>query len=154
MEMRVTFPGGKRVQAAFDGHIVATDQPLKSGGEDSAPGPFDLFLASLATCAGYFILAFCDARGIPMDGIELVQTVEKEVGTNRLVGVTIQVRLPPTFPMSYRDAVLRAADSCKVKKVLAVPPEIMVCLVNDDVPLPMPPSSRRLPVFIQDVTRH
>lgn len=153
MEMRITFPGGKRVQAAFEGHVVSTDQPLSNGGQDADPGPFDLFLASLATCAGYFILAFCDARGISTEGIELTQTMEKEPGTNRLARITIDVRLPPAFPAKYRDAVLRAADGCKVRKLLASPPDVVVRSADEDSGA-MPPSSRRLPVPVPAPFHH
>ena len=71
MEILVTFPGGMRVDAQAGAHLIRTDQPASAGGDASAPAPFDLFLASLATCAGYYVLAFCRARGIPTDGLAL-----------------------------------------------------------------------------------
>ncbi|MDA8242639.1 MAG: osmotically inducible protein OsmC, partial [Elusimicrobia bacterium] len=57
-EMEITFPGGKKVNALWHGFEIATDQPKSSGGDNSAPAPFDLFLASLGTCAGIFVLGF------------------------------------------------------------------------------------------------
>ena len=56
MEMKVYFPGGKRVYADYGGFTIETDQPARGGGDDSAPAPFDLFLASIGTCAGIFAL--------------------------------------------------------------------------------------------------
>ena len=50
-EMTVTFPGGRRVNASYGDFEIATDQSPDHGGDASAPEPFDLFLASLATCA-------------------------------------------------------------------------------------------------------
>ena len=47
MEMKIRFPGNKKVTAEFDGYTVVTDQPKESGGDGSAPAPFELFLASL-----------------------------------------------------------------------------------------------------------
>ncbi len=126
MDIQVTFPGGKRVSAVLGGHVVTTDQPIAQGGEDTGPAPFDLFLASLATCAGYYVMAFCQARGIPTDGIELVQHTAADETTHLLTRVEIEVRLPPGFPEKYRTAVLRAAEGCKVKKTLAAPPTITV----------------------------
>ena len=61
-EMTVSFPGGKRVTAHYDGFDIATDQGVDSGGTGTAPEPYDLFLASLATCAGYYVLKFCSSR--------------------------------------------------------------------------------------------
>ena len=52
MEMVISFPGGKRVDAEFGGMVIQTDQPPQGGGEGSAPTPFALFLASMGTCAG------------------------------------------------------------------------------------------------------
>jgi len=129
MDIRVSFPGGKRVDAAFGNHVVRTDQPVSGGGEDGAPAPFDLFLASLATCAGIYVLGFCQARGIPTDGIELRQ--RSEYGPEgKLAKVEIDVVLPSGFPEKYRVAVLKAAENCKVKKVLSAPPELVVQAVS------------------------
>jgi len=119
MDITIRFPGGKRVDADLGAHVVHTDQPVSGGGEDSAPAPFDLFLASLATCAGIYVLGFCQARGIPTDGISLVQHASAET-------ITLELELPASFPERYRDAVVRAAEGCKVKKLLAHPPAITV----------------------------
>jgi ribosomal protein S12 methylthiotransferase accessory factor len=128
MDIHVTFPLGKRVDATFDGHVVHTDQPRTLGGDDSAPSPFDLFLAALATCAGAYVLAFCDHRNISTVGIELVQRAIY-AADKTLVEVAVEVHLPANFPEAYRNAVVRAADSCRVKKVLAHPPTISVSAV-------------------------
>jgi putative redox protein len=123
--MRVTFPGGKRVAAEFDGFVVETDQSAAHGGDGSAPEPFSLFLASLATCAGIYVLGFCQARGISTQGLAVRQdAVWGERGELREVRVIIDV--PPGFPEKYLGAVRAAAAACKVKKVLAAPPEIVV----------------------------
>ena len=126
MDIRVSFPGGKRVDAEVGAHLVHTDQSSAHGGEGSAPEPFELFLASLATCAGIYVLGFCQARGIPTEGLGLVQRHEFDPATQQLVRVELEVALPPNFPEKYRVAVLRAAANCKVKKVLGAPPEITV----------------------------
>ena len=91
MEMRIRFPGGTKVDAAFLGHVVHTDQPPASGGEGSAPSPFDLFVASIGTCAGYYVLAFCRKREIPTDGIELVLTRDEACARFELPGDRIGI---------------------------------------------------------------
>jgi ribosomal protein S12 methylthiotransferase accessory factor len=125
MDIKVTFPGGKRVDAHFGNHVVRTDQPASGGGEDSAPAPFDLFLASVATCAGIYVVGFCQARGIPTDGIDLVQKHSYDEA-GKLSGVEIELTLPASFPEKYRTAVVNAAANCKVKKVIATQPPITV----------------------------
>ena len=126
MDITVTFPGGKRVDADFDGFHVATDQSPAGGGEGSAPEPSAMFLASLATCAGIYVLGFCQARGIPTEGLTVTQRSQHDPETKRLVDVTIEVGLPQGFPEKYREAVLRAAENCKVKKTIEHPPTFTV----------------------------
>ena len=128
MEMRIEFAGGSLVEAHFGDHTVRTDQPVKDGGEDSFPSPFALFLASLGTCAGYFVLKFCQSRGIPTEGIYLTQQIEADPMTHGLAAVRIELHVPPGFPEKYREAVLRAADQCAVRRTLLDPPEIEVTL--------------------------
>jgi ribosomal protein S12 methylthiotransferase accessory factor len=118
----VTFPGGKRVDAEYDGFTFRTDQPREAGGEASAPPPFDLFLASIATCAGIYVKGYCDARGLATEGLGLTVHVEREPGKARVVRIAIDIKLPPGFPEKHREAVIRAADHCAVKKHLLDPP--------------------------------
>ena len=124
--MTVSFPGGKRVNASYEGFEIATDQDTDSGGDGSAPEPFDYFLASLATCAGIYVLGFCQKRDIPYDGISLKQSWEREEKTNRLAAVHISIEVPSGFPDKYHNALVRAASQCSVKKTLESPPEFVV----------------------------
>lgn len=129
MEMTITFPGGKRVNAAFDTFTVATDQPPSSGGEGSAPSPFDYFLASIGTCAGIYVLSFCQQRNIATDNISLTQRMEFQPladGKKRLATVVIDITVPPDFPEKYRHALVKSAELCAVKKAIADPPEFQV----------------------------
>ena len=126
MEMKITFPGGKRVNAEFGGFSVATDQPAGVGGEGSAPTPFDTFLASIATCAGIYVVGFCQTRGIPTENIKMVQVVERDAQTHKLARVRIDIQVPPGFPEKYLEPLRRAAESCAVKKAIQDPPEFVV----------------------------
>ena len=73
MEMEIVFPGGKRVEALIGDDRLCTDQPTASGGDGSAPALFVLFLASIVTCAGIYVLGFCQSRGISTEGIKIIQ---------------------------------------------------------------------------------
>jgi len=64
MEMDVYFPGGKKVNATYNGFTIETDQAKNEGGDGSAPEPYSLFLASIGTCAGVYVVYFCQERGI------------------------------------------------------------------------------------------
>ncbi len=128
MDITLSFPGGKRVDAHFGAFTVTTDQPLDLGGEDSAPAPYDLFLASLATCAGIFALGFCQARGLKTEGLAVRQTVELDPTTHLATTVHLTVTPPIDFPEKYRSTLLRVVEGCKVKKSLISPPQFEVSI--------------------------
>jgi putative redox protein len=123
--MEIRFTGGLKVQAQFDGLTVETDQPVASGGGGAAAGPYDLFLASLGTCAGFFALRFMQQRGIDPQGARLTLSSERDPETGLAITVRIDLGLPPAFPEKYREAIVRAMDQCKVKKQLEHPPTVV-----------------------------
>jgi putative redox protein len=123
MDMKITFPGGKRVDAEYNGFTHKTDQLREDGGESSAPQPFDLFLVSLGTCAGIYVLSFCQKRGIDTSAIELRQSMDWDPQTHRIAKINIEIALPASFPEKYRAAVVQAAQLCTVKKHLENPPQ-------------------------------
>ncbi len=134
MEIVVDFPGGARVDAHFGPYTIPTDQPPPSG-SGSAPTPFATFLASIGTCAGIYILGFCRQRGIPTDGIKIVQRMQTDPETHMVSNVSLDILLPPGFPAKYKDAVIRSADQCAVKKHLANPPAFDIkAIIADQVP--------------------
>jgi ribosomal protein S12 methylthiotransferase accessory factor len=126
MDMTITFPGGARVDAQAGPFTIRTDQPPQAGGEGSAPAPFSLFLASIGTCAGIYVLGFCRQRGLPTDGIEIVQRVEPDRRTGMVGRIHLEIRVPKEFPEKYHDALIRAAAQCAVKKHLETPPAFEV----------------------------
>ena len=124
--MEIYFDTGKKVNAMFNGNIIKTDQPVGAGGEGSAPAPFDLFLASIGTCAGIYVKSFCDQREIPTEEIKIIQTMNYDM-TKRMVNkVSLDIQLPAGFPEKYRAAVVNAANLCAVKKHLLDAPELDV----------------------------
>jgi putative redox protein len=124
--IQVSFPGGVRVDAGYKGFVIQTDQPTYEGGTGAAPTPFDLFLASLATCAGSFVLVFCQERQIPTQGLALSLRTEKNPETKMISRISIEIMLPPGFPVKYKTAVVKAADQCTVKRHIAQPPVFQV----------------------------
>jgi putative redox protein len=114
-EMKVTFPGGKRVDAEYKGFVIRTDQPVYAGGEGSSPAPFDLFLASIATCVGIYVLSFCQNRDIPPDQAYVLMRMHKSEETKMIHKIDIEIHLPPEFPEKYKKAVIRSVNGCSVK---------------------------------------
>ncbi len=126
MDMKITFPGNKKVDAHYKGFTFQTDQPVQGGGDGTAPAPFDLFLASLGTCAGIYVLGFCQQRGIPTDGIELVQRIQYDPVKQMIGKISIDIQVPEEFPEKYHDALVKTASLCAVKKHIQDPPEFEI----------------------------
>ena len=122
MEILIDFPGGSRVDAHFDNFTVPTDQPPTA----SAPTPFAVFLSSIGTCAGIYVLGFCNQRGLSTDNIRIVQNIHSDPQTGMVDQIDLDIQVPPTFPEKYRESLIRSAELCKVKKHLEHPPKFEI----------------------------
>jgi len=130
MEMIIDFPGGSRVDAHFGAFTVATDQPPTA----SAPSPFEVFLSSIGTCAGIYVLGFCQQRNLPTEGLRILQRIH--TGPDGMVDkVDLEIQVPASFPEKYRGSLIRSAELCKVKKHLEKPPkfEISTCVAGNQL---------------------
>jgi ribosomal protein S12 methylthiotransferase accessory factor len=126
MEMVIDFPGGARVDAHFADYTVKTDQPPIGGGEGSAPTPFQIFLASIGACAGIYVLGFCQQRGLPTDGMRVIQRVHTDPVSGMVGKIDIEIQAPASFPEKYLSSLVRSAELCAVKKHLERPPAFEV----------------------------
>jgi putative redox protein len=126
MEMVIDFPGGARVDAHFGPYTIITDQPPAGGGEGSAPAPFTVFLASIGTCAGIYVLGFCKQRGLPVDGIRVIQRMHGSPTTGMIERIDLEIQTPPDFPEKYLPSLVRSAELCAVKKHMENPPKFNV----------------------------
>lgn len=121
MDMEIVFPGGAQVDAILsNGMVITTDQ------DGSAPAPFTLFLSAIGTCAGIYVLSFCKQRGLPTEGLRIVQRNHTNPLTRMVEEVTLDIQLPPDFPEQYKEAVIRSANLCAVKKHIENPPRFDV----------------------------
>jgi len=122
MELIIDFPGGSRVDAHFGSFTVQTDQPPAA----SAPSPFDVFLSSIGTCAGIYVLGFLQQRGLSTDGIQIVERAIRDRSGAMVEEIDLEIKLPAGFPEKYREAVVHAAQLCAVKKHLEHPPKFEI----------------------------
>ncbi len=129
MDMKITFPGGKKVNAELDGFTHKTDQALISGGDESAPEPFSLFLSSIGTCTGIYVLRFCQERNIDTTGMEIIQSMDLNSLSGMIDKIKLNIILPDGFPDKYRKAVIKAANLCSVKKHMENPPQFIITTI-------------------------
>lgn len=133
MEMEIVFPGGKKVDALIGTDRIQTDQMPAAGGDGSAPAPFALFLASIGTCAGIYVLGFCQSRGISTEGIKIIQKMNHNPVTQLIDQIELEIQLPSDFPEHYKSAVIKSAQLCAVKKHLENPPDFNITTKTVDV---------------------
>lgn len=122
MDMEIFFPGNKKVHARYKGFLIETDQSAHSGGDETAPAPFDLFMASIGTCAGIYVLSFLQQRDLSTEGAGITMRQERDPETKLVSKVILEIKLPYDFPEKYRDAVIRSAEMCAVKRHFDNPP--------------------------------
>ena len=126
--MKITFPGGSRVDAEYKGFEIRTDQPVYLGGEGSYPAPFDYFLASIGTCAGIYVLNFLKQRNMLTEGVYMTMKTIKDRGKRMISKIVLEVFLPPEFPEKYKKAIVNSINLCAVKKHMEDPPEFETVL--------------------------
>lgn len=124
--IEVSFPGGKRVDARIGETVIKTDQSVKNGGGAAAAEPFQLFLASIATCAGIYALEFCLSRELSLDGLSLKMICDRDPELKRYTRMTIDLRLPEGFPEKLVPAITRSMNLCTVKKHIIDAPEFFI----------------------------
>ena len=129
-QLDVLFPGGKRVEIRLREFEIATDQSAKAGGEASAPEPFDLFLASMAACAGIYALNFCHSRSLPTEGLRLSMDWDRGAERSTRSRVLFRLGLPRDFPEKYRAGIVKAMNQCAVKKHIQDPPEFVTEILD------------------------
>jgi ribosomal protein S12 methylthiotransferase accessory factor len=122
MEMVIDFPGGSRVDAHFGSFTVATDQPPAA----TAPSPFEVFLSSIGTCAGIYILGFCQQRHLPTEGIRIIERIEHSQMTGMVETIELEIQVPADFPEKYRPSLIHSAQLCAVKKTIEKPPHFEI----------------------------
>jgi putative redox protein len=125
-ELKVVIGDKYKIDVEYKGYVIKTDQPVRDGGDATAPSPFDYFLASLAACAGFYAVAFCRERKIPTAGLGVTMTTERGEASKMIDKVTITVDLPAGFPEKYRFALVKAVDHCTVKAHILRAPQFEV----------------------------
>jgi len=124
---------GKKFETLIDGHRIVTDQPASEGGTCAGPTPPELLLASLGACAGHYAAEYLRARSLPVAGLHVYVTAEKEGRPTRLSSFRMEVDVP-RIDERQRQGVLRAVKTCLIHNTLmaAHPIEVEVSGATQD----------------------
>lgn len=130
MDIEINLLEGQKVEASFNGFKIVSDQPVENKGDNSAPSPFDYFMASTAMCAGFFVKSYCNARGLPAEKIKLKQKSIKSPENKYKYQIEIYLEVPEDFSEKDRAGLIRAIEGCSVKKAINEIPEFAIKLEN------------------------
>lgn len=128
--MTINFLGRRQVSVNYRGQTILTDQPKGVGGDGEAPTGFDLFIASLAACSGFYVQLFCQKRNIPLEAVKMELTPIFDTDSDVLSDINIKVETNSEFPEKYKKTIFNLIDQCAVKKQLIAPPRVNINLAE------------------------
>jgi uncharacterized OsmC-like protein len=125
--IEVGYLDGERYEININGHRLAVDQPVGSGGADSAPTPTELFVGSLAACVAFYAGRYLTRHGFDRDGLAV--STEFDMATDRPARVTavrVCVHPPAGFPTDRIPALTAVASHCTIHNTLTYPPAVTI----------------------------
>ncbi len=142
MKITVNLLANEQLKASFGEHEIISEpaaakienleniRDQDSQAIASYPEPFDYFLASMPLCAAFYMRRFCQERGISTEGLTVVQHNSNIDSQDKYKKkIVLEVTVPDDFPQKYRKALIKAANTCTVKKVIQAMPEFDISLV-------------------------
>jgi len=128
--LRVEHRGGDKFDIDIRGHVVRVDQPVKDRGEDTAPTPTELFIASLASCVAFYARRYLARHSLPTEGLAVEATFDMGSRPARVAGIDMRLIVPEGVPADRRDALLAVATHCTVHNTLSSEPEVTITLAD------------------------
>ncbi len=130
MEMTVNYTGGMQFVAEVRGHAVTIDLPPAQKGRDTGPTPPELFIASLGSCIGVYVVGYLRAQELPCEGIRVDVTWEDEKSPARIGRITADIHLPDGISPEQAQMALKAAELCKIHNTLHQKPEVCISIAE------------------------
>ena len=126
--VRVEHESGDRFRLSVRQHTLHLDQPEVDGGEDTAPTPTELFIASLAACVGFYVHRFLSRHGHQVDGLAVTSEVEYATRPYRVSRISLGVSGVSHLPPEVQESLLSVAARCTIHNSLRQPPEVSIAV--------------------------
>jgi putative redox protein len=121
----VTYAGGDRLRIDVRGHELSADQPVRDGGEDTAPTPTELFLASLTACVAFYAERFLRRHQLSTEGLRVSCEYGWATNPSRVGEIDLAVEAPGVTA-AKREAFTRVIEHCTVHNTLEHPPALRI----------------------------
>ncbi len=119
---------GKFQQETVSGpHRFLADEPVKMGGLDSGPGPYDLLLAGLGACTSMTIRLYAELKKLPLARVAVRLTHDKiyakdcencETVEGMVDRIDRTITLEGPLDAAQRARLMEIADKCPVHRTL------------------------------------
>jgi len=117
-------------------HFLRADEPLRYGGSDLGPTPYDLLLMSLGACTSMTLRMYANRKKLPLEDVE-VRLLHERVHAEDCVDceqkierITRRITLRGDLDAAQRQRLLEIADRCPVHRTLESDPRIVTELVD------------------------
>jgi putative redox protein len=120
--------GGKFQQEIVSGpHRFLADEPVKVGGLDSGPSPYDLLLAGLGACTSMTLRLYADHKKLPLErvSVRLVHSrihaedcLNCETKEGMVDRIDRNITMEGALDADQRRRLLEIADKCPVHRTL------------------------------------
>lgn len=132
MEVTVEHLGAAQFEIRARRNVIWSDQPLDNGGFDEGMTPPELLLASLGSCAGYYVAQYLKARNLAPAGTRVRVSAAKAKDPARMDDFQIEVDVPAECSEQDRAGIERAVRKCMIHNTLLHPPSIAL-KINEQV---------------------
>ncbi len=125
--VRETRRGKFQQDIAVGNHRLLADEPVKAGGLNSGPSPYDLLLAALGACTSMTVRLYADLKQIPLlrtqvrlhhEKIYAVDCAECETKEGKIDHIDRAIAFAGNLTAEQRKRLLEIADKCPVHRTL------------------------------------
>jgi uncharacterized OsmC-like protein len=125
--VRETRRGTFQQEIISGAHHFIADEPVKAGGFDSGPGPYDLLLAAFGACTSMTLRLYAERKKLPLTRVEVrlrhdriyaVDCARCETKEGLIDHIERVITLEGNLDPEQRARLMEIADKCPVHRTL------------------------------------